>query len=338
MDILKLTFAPLEGVTGYIFRNAHHKYYGGVDRYMTPFLVPNQNRKFSAKERRDLALEHNRELCVIPQLLTNQAEDFLWAAKLLADMGYGEVNLNLGCPSGTVVSKGKGSGFLARREDLERFLETVYSKTEIPVSVKTRIGKDSPREFEELLKLFNQFPIKELIIHPRTQKDFYKNSPRLDTFSKSVRESKNPICYNGDLFSVPAFQAAADRFPKVDSFMLGRGAVANPSLPGRILEAAAKSFLSGENFSAQEGKEKARERFRLFHQEIYTGYREILSGDRDVLFKMKELWTYWLCLFDSPEKPAKRIRKALRCADYEAAVQEIFSDSEFHEAGIILTK
>lgn len=338
MNTLKLTFAPLEGVTGYIFRNAHHNYYGGVNRYMTPFLVPNQNRKFSTKERRELALEHNRKLWVIPQLLTNQAEDFLWAAKLLEDMGYGEVNLNLGCPSGTVAAKGKGAGFLARREALEGFLEKVYSESVLPVSVKTRIGKDSPEEFEELLKLFNQFPIKELIVHPRTQKDFYKNSPRLDTFLEAVKESTNPICYNGDIFSVPAFLAAADRFPEVDSFMLGRGAVANPSLPGRILKAAADLWPSDAELLPPEGKEKAKERFRLFHHEIYSGYQEILSGDRDVLFKMKELWSYWLCLFGSPEKPGKRIRKALRCADYEAAVEELFSDSEFYEEGIFLTK
>lgn len=320
MKTVKLSFAPMEGVTGYIFRSAHHKYYGGVDRYLTPFLVPNQNRKFSSRERNDLAPDHNQNLCVIPQLLTNRSADFIWAADMLRDMGYQEVNLNLGCPSGTVVSKGKGSGFLARREALLQFLKEIYKEVRIAVSVKTRIGKDSPEEFGELLRLFNQFPIKELIIHPRTQQDFYKNTPRLDTFLEAVEESENPLCYNGDIFSVQAFEQTAVRFPTVDSYMLGRGAVANPALPCRIL-------------GQTESKEKSRERFLQFHGEIYAGYREILSGDRDVLFKMKELWSYWLSLFESPGREAKKIKKAVRCSDYEAAVQALLSESEFNENG-----
>lgn len=320
LNPLKLSFAPMEGVTGYIFRSAHHKYYGGVDRYLTPFLVPNQNQKFSSRERSDLAPTHNQNVCVIPQLLTNQAADFIWAANRLEEMGYQEVNLNLGCPSATVVSKGKGAGFLARREALEQFLKEIYSEAEIAVSIKTRIGKDSPEEFGELLKLFNQFPIKELIIHPRTQQDFYKNSPRLECFLEAVRESKIPLCYNGDIFSVPAFEQTSARFPGVDSFMLGRGAVANPALPGWIL-------------GRKEGKEEARKRFLRFHGEIYDGYREILSGDRDVLFKMKELWSYWLSLFESPGRAVKKIKKAVRCSDYDAAVWALLSESEFNENG-----
>ena len=179
-------FAPLEGLTGYIYRNTHAAYFSPADEYFTPFLSPNQNRRFTSREKNDVLPEHNEGLHVVPQLLTNQSEHFLWAAGELAAMGYDEVNLNLGCPSGTVVAKKKGSGFLTELEALDRFLDEVCTKAPCAVSVKTRLGRYSPDEFPALLEIFNRYPLKRLIIHPRVQTDFL---PELCQFGRLRRSA-----------------------------------------------------------------------------------------------------------------------------------------------------
>lgn len=334
MGNLQISFAPMEGVTAYLYRNAHQKYFGGIDRYYSPFLTPNQNRKFSSREMKDVCPEHNQGICLIPQILTNNAEYFIWAAQRLKEMGYGEVNLNLGCPSGTVVSKGKGAGFLARRQELDLFLEQIFTGLEMDISVKTRIGKDSPEEFYELISIFNKYPMKELIIHPRIQRDFYKNSPNWEVFKDAIRMSRNPLCYNGDLFRVSDFERFRSEFPEIQSVMFGRGAIANPSLPQMVQRSAAKAArekAGGEQTLMPEVI--TREKFKEFYEEIYHGYEEILSGERDVLFKMKELWSFWSVLFPSGERYVKKLKKAVKAADYRNAVEALFEEAEFDGMG-----
>lgn len=309
-------FAPMEGITGYIYRNAHRRYFKQVDVYFTPFIVPNQNRKFSSREKNDLLPEHNESLSLIPQILTNKAGDFIWAARELREYGYEEVNLNLGCPSATVVSKGKGSGFLGAPQILDQFFEQVFSSLDMKVSVKTRLGKDSPEEFYRLMEIYNKYPLKELIIHPRVQKDFYKNKPNLEMFKKAVSLSRNPLCYNGNLFSARAFKDFTAEFPSVDRVMLGRGLVANPGL--------AEEINSGERLEKQ--------RLKAFHEEILSGYEQTISGDRNVLFKMKELWAYMAQLFDCGEKQVKKIRKSQHLADYRWAVDSLFREADLKGA------
>ena len=169
---MEFYFAPMEGITGYIYRNAHHRFFPGTDKYFTPFLSPNQNRALNPKEVRDVLPENNEGIYIVPQILTNQADFFLRAAKELKECyGYEEVNLNLGCPSGTVVSKGKGAGFLADPGGLDAFFDQVYAKADVKVSVKTRIGLSSPEEFYGILDIFNRYPLHELIIHPRVRSE-----------------------------------------------------------------------------------------------------------------------------------------------------------------------
>ena len=307
---MKYYFAPMEGITGYIYRNAHRKYFKQVDMYFTPFIVPTQNRKFSSREKNDFLPEHNESLSLVPQILTNKAEDFIWAAKELKEYGYDTVNLNLGCPSATVVSKGKGSGFLGEPDMLDHFFEQVFSSLDMEVSVKTRLGKDNPEEFYRLMEIYNKYPMKELIIHPRVQKDFYKNKPNLEMFEKAVSLSKNPLCYNGNLFSAEASRSFASTFPSVDQVMMGRGLVANPGLAGEI--------KTGERLEKQ--------RLKAFHDEILAGYEQTISGDRNVLFKMKELWAYMVQLFDCGEKQVKKIRKSQHLTDYCCAVDSLFRE------------
>lgn len=312
---MKLYFAPMEGITGYLYRNAHARYFGGVDKYFMPFLSPNKNHKWKSRERNDFMPEHNRDLCVVPQILTNRAEDFLWALSELEEAGYPEVNLNLGCPARTVVSKGKGAGFLARREELNTFLDKIFSAGEIGISAKIRLGMEDPWEILELIPIFNQYPWTELIIHPRVQKEFYRGKPHLDVFAEAARLSRAPVCYNGDLFSEAEVLRFQEQFPSIGSVMMGRGLLANPGLARKI----------------QTGEEMKKDRFREFHDAVYHGYQELFYGDRNVLFKMKELWCYMIRMFSDPEAYAKKIKKVERFQDYEAVIDALFTERKLRK-------
>ncbi len=309
---MKYYFAPMEGITGYVYRNAHRKYFKDIDIYFTPFLVPTQNRVFSSREKNDILPEHNEGLHLVPQILTNKGEDFIWAAKELKTYGYKEVNLNLGCPSATVVSKGKGSGFLSDTDKLEHFLEEVFSAVDMDISIKTRIGKDHPDEFSKLLEIYNKYPLKELIIHPRVQKDFYKNEPNLSVFQKAVTGSRNPLCYNGNIFSAEDYKRFTHAFPTVDRVMMGRGLVTDPHLAGEL----------------QTGEVLDKGILKEFHDEVLAGYENVISGDRNVLFKMKELWAYMIQRLKDGEKHAKKIRKSQNLVDYRSAVAALFKEVE----------
>ncbi len=318
-------FAPMEGITGYIYRNAFHQYFGHIDEYYTPFVTPTQTHCLTSREMNDTQPAHNRGMRVVPQILTNKADDFLWAAAKMQELGYDEVNLNLGCPSKTVVSKKRGSGFLAAVVELDMFLYQVCSRLEqmkMKFSVKTRIGKEAPEEFEELLRIYNQYPLSKLIIHPRIQTDYYKNRPNLDVFQMAVEQSKNPVCYNGDIFSVDDLNAFRSRFPQVESLMLGRGLLCNPAM-----------ILMAEGVS----KGLDRETFRAFHDMLLADYCRALSGDRNVLFKMKELWFYMGDVFEDSKKQVKRIRKAEKLKDYEAAAAAIFNDCKIAEKPVFVS-
>lgn len=313
---MKFYFAPLEGLTGYVYRNAHHAFFDHVDKYFSPFIVANQSDRFTTRELNDILPENNRGITLIPQLLTNQSADFIHTAGKLAQMGYSEINLNLGCPSGTVVSKNRGSGFLSKREDLDVFLDEIFTQATTKISVKTRIGKDRPEEFYELIQIFNKYPMEELIIHPRIQKDFYKNTPDLKIFGDALSLSKNPVCYNGDLFTVRDYEAFTAAFAGVDKVMLGRGLITNPGMIGDIMKEPRldKKLLKD------------------FHDRLYKDYKSVLSGDKNVLYKMKELWLYMILMFSDHAKYAKRIKKAERLSDYEDTVACLFREQEIVES------
>lgn len=306
---MNLYFAPLEGLTGYVYRNAHHAFFGSMDKYFSPFIVPNQTGKLRSKELRDILPENNQGMLLVPQLLTNNARDFIQSAGFLKQLGYQEINLNLGCPSATVVSKNKGAGFLAKREALDAFLEEIFSSSVLDISIKTRIGKQLPEEFYELIEIYNKYPMKELIIHPRTRDDFYNNLPNRKVFADALKLSKNTVCYNGDIRSVSDYQALTQEFPALDRVMLGRGLLAYPGLADEI----------------KGGKKTDRETWKAFHDRLYGDYKEVLSGDRNVLFKMKELWQYMLPMLTEDQGYMKKIKKAERLYDYEQAVYGLFA-------------
>ena len=306
---VKYYMAPLESVTTWIYRQAHAKIYGRLDKYFIPFLEPHEKRDFKTRELQEILPEHNENIYAVPQILTNRSEGFIKLAKALKDWGYEEVNLNLGCPSKTVVTKGKGSGFLAKPEELERFLTEIFDALsgEVKISVKTRIGKEDPEEFPALLELFNKYPMEELIIHPRVQKDGYGNVPRLELYELAEKQSLNPLCYNGDLYTREQIRNFAERFPGTERLMFGRGFLRDPGL------------LYNEGKDSKDIFEK----FWAFHDLVYEGYQERNMGDRNVLFKMKELWSYQVYQFSEPERLFKTFKKVQDCNEYEQRIRNL---------------
>lgn len=300
---MRYYFAPMEGLTDSVYRRLHHKYFGGIDRYYMPFLSPTMHQALTGKEDRELPMADSVDFVAIPQILTKVAEDFLWAAKVCRDRGYEEVNLNVGCPSGTVVAKGKGAGMLADPEALDRFLDTVFAQAPLPISVKTRLGMTEPEEFPALLEVFNRHPIRELTIHSRVRKQFYQGDVYLDMFRHAVRESKNPLCYNGDLFSLRDIEKIAVEFPQVEAVMLGRGLVADPGM-----------LCGGTNVEILE----------QFHDALLEEYLVLFGGSRNAMFRLKENWSYLLPRFQDSEKLAKRLRKSTDLAEYRTIAAEIF--------------
>ncbi len=307
---MKFYFAPMEGLTGYIYRNAHKAFFDSIDKYFSPFIIANQIDGFKTRDLKDILPENNQGLVLIPQVLTNNAKDFIYTSKKIKSMGYTEINLNLGCPSGTVVSKNRGSGFLAKKEELDAFLEEIFSQAITKISVKTRIGKDQPEEFYDLINIFNKYPIEELIIHPRIQKDFYKNKPNMQIFSDALALSKNTVCYNGDIFTAKDYTKFCGDFPSVNTLMLGRGLLMNPALVHDVKD----------DIKLEKGLLKE------FHDKVYNDYKDVLSGERNVLFKMKELWFYMINVFTDNEKYAKKIKKSQRLSDYDEAVNRLFEE------------
>ena len=312
-------FAPMEGITGHIHRRAFHAYFPAPDRYYTPFISPDGNKILRNKEKRDVLPENNAGMQVVPQIITNRADYFLMAAEYLkSEYGYTEVNLNLGCPSGTVVAKGKGSGMLGSLDVLERFLDEVYEKSSMDVSIKTRVGRNDAEDWEEILAIFRKFPVKELTVHPRIQKDFYKGQIRMDRFSYAYDNWDKPLCYNGDIFTQDTYEKLTARFPELKSVMLGRGLLSDPYLIGR---------LRGEMLPDEKTR---RDTIREFHERLKTEYGEVLSCDRDLLYKMKELWFYLLDCFTDSEKARKQIRKCEKLSEYR-----IITDGLFREHSVI---
>lgn len=313
---MRYYLAPLEGITGYIFRNAVHQQFGeNIDKYFTPFFVPCHKRTAGRKEEKEINPENNKGLPLVPQVLTDVAEDCLRFEGKMHAIGYHEININLGCPSGTVTSKGRGAGFLKDPERLDAFLAEVYAGKKGKISVKTRLGMEDPEEFKAILDIYNKYPMEELIIHPRVQKQAYKGLPHMDLFLYALKNSENPVVYNGDIWSVQDLKKLEEVIKeeqlewKDPAVMLGRGMVANPAL---IRE------LSG-------GEPVTREELTRFLRTVTDCYAAEFSGDVPVLHKTKEIWNYMILHFPGCEKQLKAIRKAKHLPEYEEAVRSILA-------------
>jgi len=300
---MRYYFAPMEGLTDSIYRRLHHKYFPGVDAYYMPFLSPTVHRQLTPREARELPYADSAGFRAVPQLLTKVSEDFLWATEQCKERGYDEVNLNLGCPSGTVVAKGKGSGMLRDLESLDRFLDAIFAKAVLPVSVKTRLGIASAEEFPAILEVLNRYPIKELTIHPRVRTAFYKGSVHMDSFRYCLEHSKNPLCYNGNLCTRREIETFSRQFPQVGAVMLGRGLIADPGMltPGGSTVASLEAF----------------------YDELMEAYVREFGGARNAMFRLKENWRFTVGMFDDHEKLRKRLLKTTDIGEFRSITHEI---------------
>lgn len=317
---MKIYMAPLEGVTGFVFRNAYEEFYGKgrVDKYFIPFISPNKSKGYTTREQNDIRPEHNVGINTVPQIMANDPGLFLEAAAMLNDMGYREINLNLGCPSGTVVSKFRGAGFLARPLELDSFLDKVLSSPvmkNMNMSVKTRTGLNSHEEFRLLLEIYNDYPLSEVIIHPRVRIDYYKNTPDMEIFKWAVEESRNPVCYNGDIFTIEDYTRFTELCPEVDRIMLGRGFVGNPGIIGQI---GHKETPQG----SEEDGEKSADTLKKFTDRLLNDYIRVMDNEVNAMHKMKEVWIYINQFNPGNEKAFKKIKKSHRLSEYEAGVEE----------------
>lgn len=301
---MRYYFAPMEGLTDGFYRQLHNKYFPGIDRYYTPFISPTAHRVLTSKEKREIPQADTIPFVSIPQVLTKDAQDLLWFAHQCADLGYQEINLNLGCPSGTVTAKGKGSGMLKDVPVLDQFLDEVFHATPIRISVKTRIGFTSPEEFGPLLEVFNKYPICELIIHPRVRAQFYNGPVEDAVFETAMVNSANPLCFNGNICSTADITALEQKYPNLQSVMVGRGLIADPGMltPGG----------------------STRESLQAFHDELLEQYIEAFGGARNAMFRMKENWRHMLCKFENAEKLGKQLRKTTDVQEYRMITREIF--------------
>lgn len=309
---MRYYFAPMEGLTDSIYRRIHHKYFPGVDSYYMPFISPTIHRQLTHKEDRELPLADSVPFRAVPQVLTKVPEDFLWAAQVCADRGYDEVNLNVGCPSGTVVSKGKGSGMLRSAEELDRFLDAVFAASPLPISVKTRLGMENPEDFVQILDVLNRYPIRELTVHPRVRKDFYKEPVREEWFRYAWENSKLPLCYNGNIIAKQQADVIANLYPGVESVMIGRALIGDPGM------------LSPEGTS--------RETLKAFHDELVEEYTRVFGSQRNAMFRMKENWSLLHKRFEDTDKLWKKLRKTTDYAEFMAISSEIFQTLPLAEA------
>ena len=296
--------APLEGITGSLFRNIYHKHFPGFDRFYTPFFG---NTGFNTREICDIGPEANRDMPVIPQILSNHAEDFLQIAQRMKDYGYTSVNLNLGCPSGTVTSKGRGSGFLRDPRALDAFFSEISDKSPLPFSVKTRIGFEDESLWPEILAVYNRYPVTELIIHPRLKTDMYRPGLRMETFTYAYRNASMPLIYNGDVNTVEDYRRIVEEYPDIQAVMIGRGILRNPGLIGEILGQAPATDRQIENW------------LRDLAGQNLAAYTETPT-----LYKLKEIWTYLQERYPGHRKELKQLFKAKKLYEYENAAAAIF--------------
>lgn len=304
---MRLCFAPMEGITTYTYRNTHNTFFGHCDEYYAPFIAPSENERITRKTLRDVLPENNSGLTLKVQVLTNISNAFKSFSPKIAELGYDEINLNLGCPAGTVVGKGRGSGFLKYPAALDDFLESIYSESKTKISIKTRIGFSSGNEMSGLMEIYNKYPVSELIIHPRVRQDFYKGYPDMKAFDEAYNVSKAKVCYNGNIFTVEDFAKITEKYHELSGVMIGRGAVANPGIFREI----------------KTGRKTTRAEMIEFTELLAQNYNKILNSDTNTLHKLKEIWIYSIDNFPESKKQFKVMKKTDKLSEFLNAVNSL---------------
>lgn len=303
-----LSIAPLQSFTDFRFRNAFFQYFQGVDKCYAPYIRLTNQQEIKNNQKKDILIENNPHMPVMPQLMVNNCRDFLLVADYVQSIGYDEINWNMGCPYPMVAKKNLGAGMLNDPEGIDRLLNEIFSKTTIKLGLKMRMGYESTAEILDVIPVLNQYPITELIIHARFAKQLYKPSVDLDRFEECIAMSKTPLTYNGDLNTVEDFQKLKQRFPQITSWMIGRGLVSDPFL-AEMIKTNTTMYPSNRWVI-----------FKKFHDELYEDYASVLQGERQIILKMLSFWEYFCTQFPNPHKAYKRIKKAKTLKEFEVAV------------------
>ncbi len=309
----------MHGITNHVFRNCYQRHFHGFDYAIAPFISTIRSERTSAKRRekqfKDILPNNNSQLTIIPQVIGNDAASFIDTAKMIEQLGYDEVNLNMGCPSPTVTTKKKGSGFLPHKDMIQDFLDQICEKADIEISIKVRLGMYDQNELFDLMPIFNNYPLKKIIIHPRTGKQIYDGTVDLDSFSQAAALSSHKIMYNGDIKDVATFEMLRSRFPEIKEWMIGRWAISNPFLP---------SLLKGDTQPASQSQI-----LKMFHDDLYQAYEEILFGPTHLLNKIKEIWGFLIKSFAVSDKLLSNIFRSKTVEDYSHAVDAVFKQCPF---------
>lgn len=311
---IKISLAPLQGLTDYIFRNAFASFFEGIDLSYSPFLRIERG-EVRKSRLRDILPENNKSLELIPQILTKDSEEFLYLASLVTDKGYKEINLNMGCPYPMVVKQGMGSGMLPHPDKLKKLLDDVVEKIDCKLSIKMRTGYESHEEILDLLPVLNNYPLSKIIIHPRTGKQMYKGEVDIDAFRNCLGITDKDICYNGDISDIDSFNSFRNDFPEINDIMIGRGIIGNPFLPAEI-----------KGISIEGDK---KEIVTKFHNTIFEEYSSLLSGDAHILNRMIPFWEYLSSSFSNSRKVFKAIKKSSSVKKYETNVRTVLKNEDW---------
>lgn len=310
-----LSLGPFQGITDAPFRNVFKRHFGGIDKFYTPFFTGIHKEDHAKNlQGEEIDPKYNDVETLTPQILSTDAEEILRFAKQCKQLGYKEINLNMGCPFPRVANKKRGCGLLPHPEKVETMLERVFEEIEINFSVKCRLGYFSHDEIEAIIPIFNQFPLSELIIHPRIGKQLYKGEADVEKFKALIPYIEAPLVYNGDIFSVESFEHIREQVQPVNQFMLGRGLLANP-------------FLAEEIWGRAWNAPERTERLHAYVLDLYEDRLHHAGGSPKVLGRMKELWSYLMNSFEEPQVIWRKIKKINALDEYEKAVEYVFTNN-----------
>jgi len=306
--------APLQGFTEYPFRKAMLAAGTTPSVFVAPFVDAHEYARGKARRLKDILPENNEGITLIPQLLGSNPDELVVLMAWYRELGYSNVSLNLGCPYPMVALKGSGSGLISKPEVVRSILAKLFATyPDIQLSVKTRLGYLDSREIESLIPVLNEFPLAEVVVHPRIGKQLYKGDADVDAFEKVLPTIKAPVCFNGDILSVTDYLERSKRFPTVSRWMIGRGALQNPLIFNDIKEG--KESSPDEILSAM----------HKLHDALFQHYVSALSGNSHLVKKMGPFWEYFSLPFPDRRKAFKKAVKATTADQYRIAANEFFA-------------
>mgnify|MGYP001572214744 FL=1 len=310
-----LIMAPLQGYTDRTFRQVHSRHFSGIDLAVAPFISTMSQHRLKPSRLKDILPEFNRDLKIIPQILSNNAQDFIFLANTLYDLGHTEINWNLGCPHSKIAKKKRGSGLLPFPEEIDALLKEIIPNINNRLSVKVRLGRKDNREIFNLLPIFNRYPLSEIIVHPRTGTQMYTGMADQDTFGRILENTEHRLVYNGDIVNRNTFELTRHKFPRINHFMIGRGLIADPFL--------------GEDIKQITSQESRILRFKDFQARLFNEYSELFSGPGHLIGRMKGFWTFFGSSFKGDSeihtrKALKKIFKSSSLEQYTDSVDHFF--------------